>query len=315
MAGAESHGDSSFLIESFLEMLMAERGASKKTTDAYRRDLVQLSAFLSRKKVDFSVADKSVLEAFLTELAKEGFSATTQARKLSCLRQFFHFLHEDGTRGDDPSLTLESPKRKRDLPHVLSKEEILLLLDEAAKGEGVDAIRLKAMLEMLYASGMRVSELVALPMSCVGTQEQGANDFLLITGKGNKERLVPLHDAARAALAEYLPIRKEILKQGGSAKFVFPDKGKQGHISRQKFAASLKELAYRCRIDPEKVHPHALRHSFASHLLAGGADLRVIQELLGHSDIATTQIYTQVVSERLNELVTQHHPLARQKKR
>ena len=309
----EIPADDSGLIHAFIEMMYAERGAARNTADAYRRDLQQFVQFLASRKQHVATVSAAECEAYLAYLARNKFTSRSQARKLSCIRQFFHFLLSEQVRADDPSLTLESPKQARHLPQVLSAQEVLRLLAQTSVETTAEATRTRAMLEVLYASGLRVSELVSLTMNSLKlAPEDGrvANEFITVLGKGNKERLVPLHDHARTALNAYLPMRAYFIASGGSARFVFPDKGKSGHISRQKFAVALKNVALECGINSDKVHPHALRHSFASHLLAGGADLRVIQELLGHSDITTTQVYTHVLEEELSRLVNHHHPLA-----
>lgn len=292
----------SMLIESFLEMMSAERGASKNTLEAYRRDLQEAAAFLSRKKSDFAAVKKTLLEEYVAHLSKSGLSPKTVARRISSLKQFFDFLYSDNVRKDDPATMLDSPRQPRSLPKSLQADDIKKLI-AAAEKEG--DIRLVAMLELLYASGLRVSELVTLPLASVQKIEAHNRNFILVRGKGNKERIVPLHDAALAALNAYIAIRKD------ESPWLFPSRGKEGYITRQRFGQMLKAIALKAGLDPEKISPHTLRHSFASHLLAGGADLRVIQELLGHADISTTQIYTKVEQEKLAKLVNEHHPLAK----
>jgi integrase/recombinase XerD len=292
------------LIESFLEMMTAERGAARNTIVSYARDLEDARAFLKRRKCSFESVDRDVLESYAASLVKAGFSPRTAARRLSSLRQFFHFLYTENLRADNPSALLESPKQPRKLPKSLTQEDITALI-AAARAAG--DLRLTAMLELLYGAGLRVSELVTLPARALERRGAQSFAFLNVRGKGNKERMVPLHDAAVDALQAHLAGRKE------ESKWLFPSRGKEGHITRQRFGQMLKELAVKAGIDPEKISPHTLRHSFASHLLAGGADLRVIQEMLGHADISTTQIYTHVEQDRLTRLVTRHHPLAKQK--
>lgn len=290
------------LLDSFLEMMAAERGAAENTLQSYRRDLEDASAFLTAKKTPLETAERKNLEAYLGSLAKRGLAPSSVARRVSSLRQFYHFLFTENIRKDDPASTLETPKQKRRLPKSLSLEDIEKLI---AQAHSEDDLRLTAMLELLYASGLRVSELVTLPASTLRKASGNGAPFLIIRGKGNKERMVPLHDSAIDAVNKYGATHKS------ESPFLFPSSAKKGHLTRQRFAQLLKALAARTGLDPELISPHTLRHSFASHLLSGGADLRVIQELLGHSDISTTQIYTHVESDRLNKLVHNHHPLAK----
>lgn len=290
------------LLDSFLEMMAAERGASENTLQSYRRDLEDASAFLATKKAPMETAIRSDLEAYLVSLGKRGLAPSSISRRISSMRQFYHFLFTENIRKDDPASTLETPKQKRRLPKSLSQEDIEKLI---AQAHSEDDLRLTAMLELLYASGLRVSELVTLPASTLRKATSNGTPFLIIRGKGNKERMVPLHDSAIEAVNKYGATQKN------DSPFLFPSSAKEGHITRQRFAQLLKALAVRTGLDPDLISPHTLRHSFASHLLSGGADLRVIQELLGHSDISTTQIYTHVESERLNKLVHSHHPLAK----
>lgn len=290
------------LIESFLEMMTAERGAAGNTIASYARDLEDAASFLAQKKSGLQEASKTELEAYAASLSKRGFAPGTIARRLSSLRQFYHFLFTETLRKDNPAASLETPRLARALPKALSQQEIETLIEHA---HAEDDLRLTAMLEILYAGGLRVSELVTLPASALRLGQPHQHTFLLLKGKGGKERLVPLHEKAVETARAYVATHKD------ESPFLFPSHGKQGHVTRQRFGQQLKELALRAGIDPERISPHTLRHSFASHLLAGGADLRVIQELLGHSDISTTQIYTRVEQERLNALVHKHHPLAR----
>lgn len=294
-------GDSA-LIESFLEMMAAERGAAGNTIESYGRDLREAAAFLGRRQSGFAQADRALLEAYIASLSASGLSPRTVARRISSLKQFFHFLYSDDVRKDDPATALDVPKQPRSLPKSLEKNDITVLIDAAKVAEDR---RMEAMLELLYASGLRVSELVTLPLSAVQRAGAEGRHFLIVRGKGDKERIVPLHDRALEALNAYLEVRK------GDGAWLFPSHGKEGHITRQRFGQMLKELAMAAGLDPEKISPHTLRHSFASHLLSGGADLRVIQELLGHADISTTQIYTHVEKEKLTKLVSEHHPLAK----
>lgn len=302
-------------VEAFLEMLSAERGAAENTLASYERDLDDLSDFLSGRKVSLGAATREDLAAYLSDLSRRGFQPTSQARRLSAMRQFYKFLYTEGLRGDDPTAILDAPKKARSLPKVLTVDDVtglLSLAEQEANLEGPDQparIRRLALLELLYATGMRVSELVSLPVKVL-TQE---GRFLLVRGKGNKERLVPLSRTAIEALARYGKLRAADPAHADSP-FLFPAKSKEGHVPRQVFARELKDLAIRAGLSANAVSPHVLRHAFASHLLGNGADLRAVQELLGHSDISTTQIYTHVLDERLQQLVHTHHPLAKQAK-
>ncbi|MDQ0420565.1 integrase/recombinase XerD [Peteryoungia aggregata LMG 23059] len=302
-------------VEAFLEMLSAERGAAQNTLASYERDLDDLSDFLSGRKVSLGAASREDLTAYLSDLARRGFQPTSQARRLSAMRQFYKFLYAEGLRGDDPTTILDAPKKARSLPKVLSVQDVTAMLSRAEEEAGLEGpeqparIRRLALLELLYATGMRVSELVSLPVKVL-TQE---GRFLLVRGKGNKERLVPLSRTALEALARYGKFRGADPAQADSP-FLFPAASKEGHLPRQVFARELKDLAIRAGLSANAVSPHVLRHAFASHLLGNGADLRAVQELLGHSDISTTQIYTHVLDERLQHLVHTHHPLAKQAK-
>ncbi len=298
-------------VEAFLEMLQAERGASKNTLIAYGADLADLQTFLTRRKQGPVTADANALRAYLKSLDYLGMTPRTVARRLSVMRQLFRFILAERLREDDPASTLDSPKLGRPLPKVLSREEVDRLIDAARAKDAVDGGRMATLLEILYAAGLRVSELVGLPLSAVERDPS----MLLVRGKGDKERLVPLSDPARVAIIAWLHMRAGQLAQGETSKFLFPSRGRTGHLTRQRFAQLLKEAALGADIDPARVSPHVLRHAFASHLLAGGADLRSVQLMLGHADIATTQIYTHVLDEKLRSLVQEHHPLARRKRR
>ena len=295
------------LIASFLEMMSAERGAAANTIEAYRRDLADYAAFISGSKRTLLDCTRDNVTAWLDELKQQGLSASSSARRLSAIRQFHKFLCADGLRGDDPTRIVASPKARRALPKVLSIAEVdrLLGLAEqeanapASPQKQLAALRLYVLLEMLYATGLRVSELVSLRRAAVMRDAA----FLTITGKGNKERVVPMNDRARDAVRAWIAA----LPPGP---WLFPANGEEGHLARQVFARDLKALASRAGISAARVAPHVLRHAFASHLLAGGADLRVVQMLLGHADISTTQIYTHVLDEKLRNLVESHHPLA-----
>ncbi len=293
-------------LEIFLEMLLAERGVSKNTLDSYHRDLNDLARFLEKRRRTIDGAASEDLRAYLKALEKAGLSPRTAARRLSALRQFYRFLYAEGFRPADPSFALDSPKLGRRLPKYLTEEEVENLLKAARGKTGAKGLRVQALLEILYATGLRVSELVALPLSAI----TGDKRFLIVRGKGDKERMVPLGAPAVAAIKAYRKVRKFFLDEGAESKWVFPSRGQTGHLTRQRFLQLLKELAAEAGIDPARVSPHVLRHAFASHLLAHGADLRSVQQMLGHADIATTEIYTHVLRARLRRLVDAHHPLA-----
>ncbi|MER8382506.1 MULTISPECIES: site-specific tyrosine recombinase XerD [unclassified Mesorhizobium] len=298
-------------IEAFLEMMSAERGAAENTLSSYRRDLEDASAGIGG---GLAAATSTDIRAYLDDIAARGFAATSQARKLSAIRQFFKFLYAEGLRGDDPTGTLDSPKKGRPLPKTMSEADTGRLLDRATQ-EAIDpslndddslaALRLHALVEVLYATGLRVSELVSLPV----TVAQRDDRFFMVRGKGNKERMVPLSAKARTAMRTWLAARAAVPALADSP-FLFPAASENGYLSRQVFARELKGLAARAGIAAAKISPHVLRHAFASHLLQNGADLRAVQQLLGHADISTTQIYTHVLEERLVRLVNDHHPLA-----
>jgi integrase/recombinase XerD len=299
------------LVERFLAMLSAERGLSLNTLDAYRSDLCAFLAQLDARGVPVRECERQDIEAHLVRLARDGVSAASAARKLSALRQFFRFLVAEGVCEHDPTRLIEAAKRNRPLPKILSIAEVDRLLntarDEAATAkpaERLRALRLHCLLEMLYATGMRVSELVALPREVVKRKA----DMLIIRGKGGRERLVPLNAPAQTALANYLEALSEAQKQ--PSPWLFPSWGEGGHLTRQRLGQDLKIMAQKAGIEPTRLSPHTLRHAFASHLLERGADLRVLQTLLGHADISTTQIYTHVLEERLRQTLLQFHPLS-----
>jgi integrase/recombinase XerD len=294
-------------VEAFLEMLAAERGASVNTIEAYQRDLIQCARFLAARDVVFGGARSEDLRSYLAALGETRLSPRTVARRLSALRQFYRFLFSEGLRGDDPTAGLEAPRQGRSLPKVLSEGEVDAMLKAAHARSGPDGVRLVTLLELLYATGLRVSELVGLPVSAVARDPQ----VLIVRGKGERERLVPLNDAARQALAAYRVERGRFLPGGRDSRWLFPSRGKNGHLTRHRVAQLLKALAGEAGIDPRRVSPHVLRHAFASHLLNRGADLRSVQKMLGHADISTTQIYTHVLDERLKSLVRERHPLSR----
>ncbi|MCC6467554.1 MAG: site-specific tyrosine recombinase XerD [Alphaproteobacteria bacterium] len=299
--------------EAFLEMMAAERGAAENTLAAYRRDLADAEAFLKRRRAALADADTEGLRAYLRHLARQGMSARTQARRLSALRQFYRFRLGEGQRTDDPTAALDAPSLGRPLPKALDEAEVMALIEAAAKWQGPEGLRLAAALELLYATGMRVSELVALPLAAVAADRPA----ILVRGKGGKERMVPLGEPARRAVAAYRDVREGFIARGKTAgprpesPYLFPSRGGGGHLTRHRLGQLLKELAAKAGIKPAKVSPHVLRHAFATHLLDHGADLRSVQKMLGHADIATTQIYTHVVKERLVRTVRDHHPLAR----
>lgn len=276
-------------IDIFLEALSAEKGRSQKTLESYSSDLNLADAAIPGGLL--TATDKQIQD-YLSNLPDK---ASSIARKASALRGFYKFLMLEKIINQNPTANLELPKRERSLPKFLSLEEIELLISSA--GDVKNSTRLRAMIELLYASGLRVSELCELPMTAI------LGDKLLIHGKGAKERIVPMHETARHALEKWLSVRDS------DSKYVFPTNSKSGHITRDGFFKILKKCAVLSGIDPNRVSPHVLRHSFASHLLAGGANLRIIQTMLGHEDISTTQIYTHVLPDRLKETVQKHHPL------
>ncbi|GLR96679.1 MULTISPECIES: site-specific tyrosine recombinase XerD [Bradyrhizobium] len=308
------------LIGLFLDMLAAEQGAGPNTLDAYRRDLTDFSEFLGRVGHNFVDAETQTLRDYLADLEIRGFKSTSVARRLSAMRHLYRFLLNERIRGDDPAAILSGPKRGRGLPKVLSIADVDRMLrrakelseaEDASPSKRLRALRLYCLLEVLYATGLRVSELVALPRSAAKRDAR----MIVVRGKGNKERLVPLNEASRQAMADYLAAteaaKTEKKKDSlAASKWLFPSFGESGHLTRQHFARDLKELAVASGLQARLVSPHVLRHAFASHLLHNGADLRIVQTLLGHTDISTTQIYTHVVEERLKSLVRDLHPLA-----
>jgi len=307
------------LIDLFLDMLAAEQGAGDNTLDAYRRDLTDFSEFLTSAGQGLASAETQALRDYLADLDARGFKSSSVARRLSAMRHLFRFLLNERIRGDDPAAILSGPKRGRGLPkvlsiadvdHLLARAKALTEAAEASPLQRLRAMRLYCLLEVLYATGLRVSELVALPVSASRSDAR----MIVVRGKGNKERLVPLNEASRRAMADYLTamgtLRETKKKNAAGSKWLFPSFGESGHLTRQHFARDLKELAASAGLAPRLVSPHVLRHAFASHLLHNGADLRIVQTLLGHTDISTTQIYTHVVEERLKSLVRDLHPLA-----
>ncbi|MDA8248694.1 MAG: tyrosine recombinase [Rhodospirillales bacterium] len=286
-------------VEAFLEMLAAERGVARNTLAAYEADLADAAAYAARRGEPPGGMTAPTLRGYLGSLAAAGLAARTAARRLSALRQFHRFLLREGVRDDDPTELLDPPRLPAALPKLLSETEVDALLAAAAlRPDERQAAVMRAALEILYATGLRISELLALPRAALA----GDAALLRVRGKGGKERLVPLSDAARAAAAPLL---------AGDGRWLFPGRDRRQAMTRQGFAQALKRVALDAGLDPARVSPHVLRHAFASHMLARGADLRSLQLLLGHADIATTQIYTHVLAERLQRLVAQHHPLAR----
>jgi integrase/recombinase XerD len=307
------------LIGLFLDMLAAEQGAGENTLQAYRRDLEDLSGFLGNSRENFGGVQTDRLRDYLGDLDTRGFKSSSVARRLSAMRHLFRFLLSERIRSDDPAAILSGPKRGRGLPKVLSIGDVDRMLTrakelsqapQASPSQRLRALRLYCLLEVLYATGLRVSELVSLPRSAARNDAR----MIVVRGKGNKERLVPLNDASRQAMSDYLAATETQAaaknKNAAVSKWLFPSFGESGHLTRQHFARDLKELASASGLAPRLVSPHVLRHAFASHLLHNGADLRIVQTLLGHTDISTTQIYTHVVEERLKSLVRDLHPLA-----
>lgn len=294
-------------VEMFLEMMAAERGAAQNTLESYRRDLADFCGFATSQRTDMGHVGADLIRKYLKHLDGTGIAARTQARRLSALRQFFRFMYAERLRDDDPTTVIDSPKIGRALPKYLSEDEVDRLLACAANHAGADGKRLVALMEILYATGLRVSELVGLPLRALSRD----GGMLMVRGKGDKERMVPLSEPATDAIQDYLDVRERYEPKGAkNSPFLFPSRARQGFLTRARFAQILKELAIEAALDPRRVSPHVLRHSFASHLLAHGADLRALQQMLGHSDISTTQIYTHVLDERLKQLVNNAHPLS-----
>jgi integrase/recombinase XerD len=311
---AEARHSDERLVALYLDMLAAERGAGVNTLAAYGRDLADFTAHLLPGRHSVANATTEDLRAYLADLAQRGMTPATVARRLSAIRQLYRFLYAEGRRKDDPAAVLEGPKRTRPLPKTLSIAEVERLLRTAATVDPklpppmqLRAARLAGLVEILYATGLRVSELVALPMSAAQRDAR----VIVVRGKGNKERMVPLNDAAKRATANYLALLKQS-KTDAQSKWLFPSFGESGHLTRQHLARELKALAAAAGLRASQISPHVLRHAFASHLLHNGADLRVVQTLLGHADISTTQIYTHVLEERLKSLVRDLHPLGQE---
>ncbi len=295
-------------------MMAAERGASRNTLDAYRRDLFAFDSWLMQRDRSIRTASRDQVRQYLAHQSQLGNAPSTQARRLSALRQYFAFLYAEGWRDDDPTTAVDAPRRSQSLPRTLSEEDIEGLIRAAREQaeESAEGVRLLCMLEVLYAAGLRVSELVTLPLAAARSRDA----FLVVKGKGAKERLVPVNPSARAAIHDYLGVRSRFLSSRARAgeRYLFPSRGGEGHLTRQRCYQLLKGLALKAGLDPEKLSPHVLRHAFATHLVEGGADLRSVQTLLGHADIATTQIYTHVANERLRATVVAAHPLARKRR-
>lgn len=302
-------------LDLFFEMLRSERGAAKNTLEAYHRDLREFQQSLNRHRPDLggnlALADDVDIRGYLAGLLDAGQSARSAARKLSALKQYFLFLQQDGLRRDNPARHIDGPKIGKPLPKLVSEDQVGKLLTQAqrdAESETPTALRTLALVEMLYATGMRASELVGLPVAVAARDPR----FLVVRGKGNKERMIPVGEPAQAALTRYVKRgRIGFLPLGKESVFLFPESNKAGHLSRQKLGTTLKTLATKAEVDPAILSPHVLRHAFASHLLAHGADLRAVQSLLGHADISTTQIYTHILDERLKAIVGAAHPLNR----
>lgn len=305
-------------VEAFLDMLASERGAALNTRQAYERDLADISNFLEKRNVTINKATTKDLQDYLTALSdnpnkgtKGTVAVRTIARRLSAMRQFYQFLIAESKREDDPTSSIDSPKQTRTLPKILTEDEVMKLIQTAQKKKGPDGKRLVALLEVLYATGLRVSELVGLPVSAISQDRRN----IIIRGKGGKERVAPLSEPARRALNAYLEVRNHFIIPGREeqqSKWLFPSRtSEKGYLTRQRFAQILKELAQMAEVDEDRVSPHVLRHAFATHLLNRGADLRAVQKMLGHADIATTQIYTHVINDKMKEVVKEHHPMAR----
>ncbi len=295
-------------VEAFLEMMSVERAAARNTLLAYGKDLADAQAFLAARHGGLSAASLEDVEAYFSSLGARGLSPATAARRRAAVRQFYRFALGEGWIKDDPSRRVDAPRKGRPLPKVLSRDEVERLIAAASALDGVQGLRLACMLELIYASGLRVSELVGLPLSALARDPA----YLMVKGKGGKERLAPLNGAARTAVKAYLERRAELLPKGvKESPWLFPSRGAGGRLTARRFAQLLDEAALAAGVDPARVSPHVLRHAFATHLLEGGADLRVVQTLLGHADISTTQIYTHVAEDRLRDVVQSKHPLSR----
>ena len=303
-----SQGQGSGWAEAFLEMMSVERAAARNTLLAYGKDLTDAAGFLTARGRDLADAAAEDIEAYFAALGARGLSPSTASRRRAAVRQFYRFVLGEGWRSDDPSRRVDAPKKGRPLPKVLSRDEVDRIIAAATARDGAQGLRLGCMVELIYASGLRISELTSLPLAALARDPA----YLIVTGKGGKDRLAPLNDAARTAVKVYLEARKTFLPKGDPANpWLFPSRGKGGRLTPRRVAQLLDEAAADAGIDPARVSPHVLRHAFATHLLEGGADLRVVQKLLGHADIATTQIYTHVAGDRLAQVVATKHPLGR----
>ena len=303
--------DAARWIATFLDAHAAELDAARNTVLAYARDLKDFQGWLDRRKLAFATLTRTDIEAYLIDCDAQGLARSTRARRLSSIKQLFRFAFEEGWREDNPAIQISGPGKEKRLPKTLEIDEVDRLLAAAAT-PGRDATRNDCLMQLLYATGMRVSELVSLPVSAV----RGDPRMVLVRGKGGKERMVPLSPPARDSVAVWLAERdtaEDAARAKGKppSRFLFPSRSKEGHLTRHRFYILIKNLAVQAGVDPLKITPHTLRHAFATHLLAGGADLRTIQTLLGHADISTTEIYTHVLDERLKNLVLEHHPLAK----
>lgn len=296
--------------EAFLEMMAVERAAARNTLSAYGKDLADLSGFLARRGRDPASAQAEDVEAYFADLGARGLSPATAARRRASVRQFYRFVMGEAWRTDDPSRRVDAPRQGRPLPKVLSRGEVDQIIAAAGRKDGAGGLRLACLLELIYAAGLRVSEVTSLTLSALARDPA----FLMVTGKGGKDRLVPLNLTAREAVKSFLEVRQEFLPPGDASNpWLFPSRGKAGRLTPRRLSQLLDEAASEAGVDPARVSPHVLRHAFATHLLEGGADLRVVQKFLGHADIATTQIYTHVTGERLAEVVASKHPLGRRR--
>jgi integrase/recombinase XerD len=300
-------------LEQFLETSIAERGIAKNSVAAYKVDLLGFNNFLQAHKIPCpTLTNTENIRKYIRFLSVNGASPRSVARKISSMRSYYNFLLSENIITDNPTSLVDIPKYHSKLPNLLSVDEIKRLIENSERNNSPDVLRFLAMIHLIYAAGLRISELVSIKMTNLAIDKETGviKNHIFITGKGSKERIVIINDKARSALANYIPHRSSFMKDAGS-QYLFPSKAKQGYMTRQNFALLLKQAAMHAMLDPERISPHVLRHSFASHLLAGGADLRVIQELLGHSDISTTQIYTHIETTRLREVMDQYHPASK----